>query len=159
MWLSSAASPSLANGPVVQLQQAGIYRLVCPNVTLAQVGCCCGKVESTLYGLVMSSSSLHAVAPKQAASQRDTLRLAIPSKGRMAEDTQQLLKVTTTFLTVTIPLDSCPTMCASLAGLPAVCVQAESPTIHSTNTSGRSCASVCSASASLCLVVPLTSCN
>lgn len=31
--------------------------------------------------------------PKQAPSTRDTLRLAIPSKGRMAEDTQQLLKV------------------------------------------------------------------
>lgn len=29
---------------------------------------------------------------KQAPSKRDTLRLAIPSKGRMAEDTQQLLK-------------------------------------------------------------------
>lgn len=30
---------------------------------------------------------------KQTPSKRDTLRLAIPSKGRMAEDTQQLLKV------------------------------------------------------------------
>ena len=34
-----------------------------------------------------------AAPPKQVPSKRDTLRLAIPSKGRMAEDTQQLLKV------------------------------------------------------------------
>lgn len=65
-----------------------------------------------------------AAQTKQAASQRDTLRLAIPSKGRMAEDTQQLLKVRLYWLSL---------LCVSrkltvftTAGLPIVCVQAKS---------------------------------
>ena len=48
---------------------------------------------SSRESLLKDFFSTIAAPPKQVPSKRDTLRLAIPSKGRMAEDTQQLLKV------------------------------------------------------------------
>lgn len=55
----------------------------------------CSRASPAVRRVVRSSLSHKDVGtapPKQTPSKRDTLRLAIPSKGRMAEDTQQLLK-------------------------------------------------------------------
>lgn len=79
-------------------------------------------------------------------AERATLRMAIPSKGRMAEDTLQLLKVIFLALMAVLPwtcgLALCPdakkatVLCA---GMPAKRVQAQPAAVHSHHLAGGLC--------------------
>lgn len=114
----------------------------------------CPAPAASPAAILLSSFALGCAAPKPAKLEaRETLRLALPSKGRMAEDTLQLLKVPSPACRLAIALcdlfrpvahvvkraapraDSCPTMCR-------FCRMRRPPgaSWHSSNRPGADCA-------------------